>query len=50
MYKNSIKYYLICIGKHLHVILKNNNNNLDKYDICYGFLNCLYWSPNFYKI
>ena len=41
MYKNSIEYYLIYIGQHLHVILKKNNNSLDKYYICYGFLNCL---------
>ena len=33
MYKNSIGYYLIYIGKYLHVILKNNNNTLDKYYI-----------------
>ena len=42
MYKNGIKYYLIYIGMHLHVILKKNNNSSDKYYICYGFLNSLY--------
>ena len=29
MYKNSIEYYLINIGKYLHVKLKNNNKSLD---------------------
>ena len=45
--QKSIKYYLIYIGKHLHVILKTNNNSLDKYYICIGFSNSLYWSPKF---
>ena len=40
--QKSIKHYLIYIGKHLYVILKKNNNSLDKYYICYGLLNCLY--------
>ena len=38
-----IEYYLIYTGKHMKVLLKKNNNSLDKYYyICYGLLNCLY--------
>ena len=47
MYKHSIKYYLIYIGMHLHVIWKKTNNSLDMYYICYGFLNSLYCRPLF---
>ena len=43
--QNSIEYYLINIGKYPHVILKISNNSLDKYYICYGFLNCLILKP-----
>ena len=42
----SLKCYLMYVGKHLQVISKKNNNILASY-ICYGFLNCLYWSQIF---
>ena len=37
-----IEDYLIYFDKHPQVISKKNYNSLDKYYICYGFLNCLY--------